>query len=441
MAEFTKKGNIVVKIVILALGFLLLMAVLVPRKMWEEQKQRTDLAHARMVDMADCQVIYMQEKGSFDKDLEKVYKYSVANEMVVGAPELEIEILELDTSAIRLSFTDRDHIEDLKVLTPVMTKAEKQLKKNEVVYNPVNKISFTLKNLDSKIGLKTDTVSMSSDAPIAVKAFYKGTSDIYWEVRSESKINFTINKAPVEQKVNIARYVLSDFENDKTPYLCPSTLSQFNTEFNLNAKIYMRVKFFKGDINEGLLGDKTPVKVTGNETLKNYFLNIAKLKAERMVGDMVREYELEGDSTHSSDSAKAILFSAKFKEYLTNAGNEEAVIDSISSSLSSIDTDMGKNFSEEKRFENLFASSPGENVLAEMKKAENIAELEKFNVVYSTRTGKIDTVSVKISSPITDNSEFKGVSRGFFETEAVFGVKDDVNHGYVDNGRPNWKKE
>lgn len=242
------------------------------------------------------------------------------------------------------------------------------------------------------------------------------------------------------QRVNMANYLLADPDADPTPYLCPSTLDPFQVDFNLNAKIGMNVEFFRGEY-EGEMENAEPDLLTGNDVIKDYFLNIAKLKSERKVADFVREYEMDGDSTYSSQSAKDSLFSKYFAEFLETAATDKPLTDANTNSLSSLDKDQEKNFSEDKRFETLFKANPGEMVAKEMELEDNLKSIENISYVYNTEIVKIDTVSVRISSPINANSVFKGYDRNILQKKFLFGIQDDEYAGNVDNGTTSWKDQ
>jgi len=499
MRFISKKGGIILKIVAAVAFILLVLSIEIPRRMWNEQTERKELARKRMLEMSDCEFLYRQEKGSFDKDLKKVFDYAVNfNELQLNAPDIDIEVLDVDTSKVRVSFTQVKHFSDLNVLTNGTTKPEniedkkkfteflgilgcpnpeiimdsnadqiemllrdnkhkdfyRSLKEKyykssenetEFIYNVGKVITIDLLPKNPKLNLKAQKITLSSPSVIEAIANYKGTKDIFWDFLSKDKINININKDSTlfVQKVNMARYVFSDIENDNTPYLCPSTLEPFVVNFNLTAKVGMTVTFFNKASKKiaAIIKDKDAVDITDNETVKNYFLNIVKLKAERKVADLVREYEMDGDSTYSTDDEKRKLFTKYFAEQLRDLVSKDHYDDKMERSIDSPDYESEKNFSETNRFKILFDSNPGSDVAEEMKKDTNIKFLSDIAYVFNTEIIKIDTVSVKVGSPINENSTFKGYERNLFEKKILFGIEDDGNTGYVDNGSPSWKTE
>ncbi|MCK4979465.1 MAG: hypothetical protein KAS62_03665, partial [Candidatus Delongbacteria bacterium] len=150
---------------------------------------------------------------------------------------------------------------------------------------------------------------------------------------------------------------------------------------------------------------------------------------------------MDGDSTYSGQDQKDSLFSEFFAEYLTDAAKNEHLVDANTNSISSLDKNQKKNFSEEKMFDVLFQSNLAEVVAKEMDNEDNAKSLEDISFVYTTNIIKIDTVSVKITSPINKKSEYKGYSRNLLEKNFLFGIKDDTNVGFVDNGSSSWKNE
>ncbi len=499
MRFISKKGGVILKIVAAVAFVLLVISIELPRRMWNEQADRKELARKRMIEMSDCEILYMQEKGSFSKDLKEVFDYAVNfNDLKLNAPDVDIEILDIDTSKVRVSFTQVKHFSDLNVLTDGTTKPdniedkskfteflgilgcpnpeiimdsdadqiEMFLKDNkhkdfyrslkekyykssenetEVLYNVGKSVTIDLLPRNPKLNLKAQKITLSSPSHIEAIANYKGKKDIFWDFISKEKITISVDKDTnlVEQKVNMARYVFSDIENDNTPYLCPSTLDPFKVSFNLTAKVGMTVTFFNKASKKvaALIKDREVTDLTENTTVKNYFLNIVKLKSERKVAELVREYEMDGDSTYSTDEAKRKLFTKYFAEQLRDLVSKDQYDDKIEKSIDSPDYESEKNFSETNRFKILFDSNPGSDVAEEMKKDTNIKFLTDIAFVYNTEIIKIDTVSVKIESPINENSTFKGYERGLFQKKFLFGIEDDENAGYVDNGSPSWKTE
>ena len=418
------KGSTVLKIVAFAAVVLLFLSVETPRSMWEDQKIREDIAHQRMIDMSDCQIIYMQENDAFESDLKKVYDFVMSNTMPVNPPEFTTEIMTLDTSAIRLSFMDLKHVKDL-----------------EVVKEGDNKVTVSLIMFDEKLGLKGDKYILTSATPIEVITEARGIKlRDYRDFISKSAISIEIVRAQEEQVVNIARYILSDVDNSSEVYLCPSTNDPFDVEFNLSAKVYMKVKFFRGENKGKYLAGLPSENLLSNEKVRNYFLELAKLKSERKRDDIVREYEFDGDSTLSTKQAKDSLFSIYFADYIKNAAKKVEITDSIANSLSATNLTKDEEFSDIKRFDILFSKHPGETVIAELEKNGNKVALGNLNFVYETGFVSVDTISVIIQSPIKEGSEFKGYDRSILQQQFLFGVKDDKNHGYVDNDRPSWKK-
>jgi len=181
--------------------------------------------------------------------------------------------------------------------------------------------------------------------------------------------------------------------------------------------------------------------LTDNPSIQNYFLNIVKTKTERKVTDLVREYEMDGDSTYSSDKAKAELFSKFFAEQIKELVAKEPLIDKAEKDIDAPDFEAEEKFSEKEMFAILFESNPGEQVAEEIKKQDNIKSLSDISCFYSTEIMKTDTISVKIASPIKENSVFKGYERNFLQNRMLFGIEDDENAGYIDNGTPTWKTE
>ena len=290
--------------------------------------------------------------------------------------------------------------------------------------------------------MRSNSIKLASPSNIEIVANYKGDKDIYWDFISREKISIVRNNNPELdiQDVNMARYLLRDIETDKTPYLCPSTLKPFIVDFNLIAKVGMNVEFFRGK-NTGDLKDIEPQKLLDNEKIKNYFLNIAKLKSERVVADFVREYEMDGDSTYSGQEQQDSLFSKFFAEYLNDVAKEAPLADANTNSISALEKHQEKSFSDKERFDLLFKSSMAEIVMNEISKENNTKSLEELSFAYTTSIIKVDTVSVKIASPINSKSEFKGYNRSFLGKKFLFGIADDKNAGFVDNGSSSWKSE
>jgi len=498
MSFKSQKGGIILIIVAVLILILLVMSVQVPKKQWEEQAKRTEIARSRMLAMSDCEILYKQETGNFDKDLNKVYEFATNyNDLKMGAPDIDIEVLDMDSTSIRLSFTDITHFKDFnavpegQTLDNIETKdkytaylsgigcpdaevvmesdaaqIDELLKENphkifyrslkekfykssenttEVLYNAGKNVSVDIQTRNPNLTLKSQTIKLTSTSDILAIANYKSKKDVFWDFVSKDKISVSLNKneALEEQSVNMAQYVFSNIYEDTTPYLCPSTLEQFNVSYNLMATVSMNVTFFKNDTKDlaNITKGKNVHKVTDNPFVQNYFLNIVKAKAERKVTELVREYEMDGDSTYSSEKAKSELFSKFFAEQLTEVVKEPLVDEVKDKTIESPDTESDVRFSEEERFKILFDANPGEQVAEEIKKEINAISLSQISCFYSTNIVKTETSSVKIESPINENSVFKGYTRGLFQNKMLFGIDDDENAGYVDDGEPSWKKD
>lgn len=491
----TRKGGIILKILALLAFLLMVIAILIPKKMWEEQTKRTEIAHKRMLDMNECEIAYMQENGTYEKDLKKVYDYIATHTMGVGAPEMETEILAVDSTSFRASFSDIKHVKDI---TAIRTDNQELVRLPGLATRPYehlfycgSEIKIALIMKDEKLDLYSDYLLASSSDSIFANAIYKNEKEIIWEFSSKSKFTMTKYKAyslqagknlePVlnhfagkkievkksadglnqvvflsdgqmsefssyfdpaaflqeAQNVSMSRYLLTDVDNDKEPYLCPSTLDNFKVNYNLSGKFYLKVKFFRGETEGYSKGEK----LASNEQAKNYFINMVKLKAERKMNDFIREKEVEGDSSLSKPDKKNALFAKYFNEFIAIGLKEGAISDSISNTLTALDETQEQDFSEEKKLNILFNVAPGELALSEAAKPENAALINSVLFTMSQGTDKIDVTSLKISSPITESSTFRGYTRSFLQSKAFFGVADDKNHGFIDNGRASWKKE
>lgn len=499
MFSANMKGGVLLKILIVAACILLILSVEVPRRMWNAQKEREALAHERMVSMNDCQLVYRQETNHFNKDLKKVYDFVNNNLLKVNAADIELEFLTVDSTNLRISFNDYKHIADLDVKDlkgqPPVKSAEQGISDYDIIHDPVKGFVIGLKNKDSKLGLASGQVTLTSESPITATARYKKKDDIYWDFESKTPIRtvvrklYTIsqdletektksfltengfnfskesmygknnlvwltfdeykmvdgelgedNKLTETQKVHMGRYVLSDPEDDE-PYLCPSTRDPFKVSYNLAASVGMKVSFFKGDkVPEGYENELAQ-PVSSNDKVKEFFKSIVRRKAERSVTDFVREYEIDGDSSYSSDEKKTELFGKYVTEWLQENGSKEPISEQDKKSLNSTDKEYNKDFSKEMRFNKFFGTPAGEKIDNEINKPENVELLSQFNYVYQTFINKIDTVSVKLECPIDENSSFSGIKRNFLQKMSVFGIDNDDNHGYIDDGRVSWKKD
>lgn len=112
----SRKGNVILKVLSVLAFILLILSIEIPRRSWKAQAERMELARNRMTAMNEFEVVYMQEKGVFNKNLKEVYDFALnMDTLKVSAPDIEVEILTLDSSVIRISFSDYAHIEDLDV--------------------------------------------------------------------------------------------------------------------------------------------------------------------------------------------------------------------------------------------------------------------------------------------------------------------------------------
>lgn len=456
MRHMDRKGGILLKIIAAAALVLMIMAIETPRRMWKEQSARAELAHKKMEDMFNLSIIYTQETNKFSKDLKEVYEFATTYDTLkVSAPEVEIEILSLDSTGVRIAYSDRDHIKDLHVKTDagVVLDGKSYDKLDFDTHKGFNgrTIEVSLELKDKNLTLESNKLTLTSNSEIKIVPYYRGDEDTYWDFTSDSKIDIDIQKAPPVQTVNMARYVLSDFNGDKTPYLCPSTLDPFNVNYNIGAKIKMLIMLYanetdkKGKPVNGLdfegLADIEAKPLLSDENVTNYLLEIIHTRADLQVNRFVREHEVDGDSTYSNDNSKDSLYSIFFKDQLTDFNEKGAYIDSTEKNLYSIDYEQDKNFSKEKQY-NLFMSVTPNQKMKDQKEKPEIKELLSL-MKYKLKTGisELDTLSVKISSPINENSVFKGYDRGFFEKQKIFGIEDDKHHGHIDDGDKSWSEK
>ncbi|MBN1969563.1 MAG: hypothetical protein JW870_09370 [Candidatus Delongbacteria bacterium] len=439
-----RKGGIILKLLVACALVLLFLSIDIPRRMWNEKLERTKIAHERMKTMFNLSILYMQETGSYNGDLKEVYDFAVNYDTLkVNAPEIETEILDLDTNQIRIDFNDYKRISDLVVTDAngnFIQKIEKDsLKIYQTAYAGSKELNVTLKLRDSKLGLTPDVIKLTCEEPIKVIANRKTEKDIYWDFYANKRIDQErIKPESIIQKVNMARYVIDEMK-DTEPYLCPSTKEKFNVNFNLSAKVKMDLEFsLKEDFDTLLFADRSFEKITSNENLLNFFLEKVSLKSTNAVADFVREHEVDGDSTYSNDKSKDSLFNIFFVDKVEEVLKNENWKETENRNLRSIDTDKEKNFSPEKQF-NLFFSVTLPAKVQPLLSNEKVAnKLSMINVIYNTQIYDIDTLSVKISSPITENSVFRGYERNALESKSVFGVEDDENHGYIDDGDESW---
>ncbi|MFO7811019.1 MAG: hypothetical protein R6V47_06585 [Candidatus Delongbacteria bacterium] len=494
----SKKGGIVLKILSVIAFILLILSIEVPRRMWKDQQERTDLARKRMLEMSDCEIVYLQETGSFNKDLKEVFRFAENfDSLLISAPNIDVEILDLDTTKVRISYTAVKHFKDLDVVPANDSLDDLEKKADFIAYlesigcptpslvmesdaeeiemllqgtdnkdhfrwlkenyykaseNEAEKLYQTGRDLDislllrnPELKLTSHTVNLKSNSNILAIANYKRQDDIYWDFISKDKIRIEYFKDPEKetQYVNMSKYIFPDIETDETPYLCPSTLEPFDVTFNLGARVGMKVAFFEDDEKNipEIREDQEKIRLSDNQTVMNYYLSLVKRKAERNVSDLVREYEMDGDSTYSTDEKKEELFIKFFAERLDDLAADEPLVDELEKNIDAHESESEEKFSEKERFKLLFAAKPGSDVAKEMKKDKNKESLSEISFVYDTNIIRTDTVSVKIESPIDEDSEFKGYSRNILQKKFLFGIEDDKNAGYVDNGRPSWKNE
>ncbi len=441
-----KKGSVILKIIAGLVFVLMILSIEIPREMWKEQDARRELCRTRIKAMSDLMAVYVQETDHYNSDLKAVYEYALDyDSLLIGISPFEFEVLDLDSTAVRISFGDYDHIEDLKVENvsgePIKALKTDITKMNEKHYSASNDIKITMKFKDPKLNLKTHTYRLTSETPFKVVANYKGAADIYWDFTSKSHITPELISSGDDQRVNMARYILPDVDGDKTPYLCPSTLAMYNVIYNLSSRIYMQVKFYKNDdTTPDFLGGEMEQVVVNDPLLKGFLLNKLQLKAENAVDDFVRNKEQDGDSTYSSQATKDSLFSVNFEKLLAEIGSEEPLVDSLKNYLGSPDNETEKNYADEKIKEALFRVGISQTVDSLSKIEPNATALASFKAKLKVGILKTDTAGVQIHCPINENSVFKGFKRNFLEQKNIFGISDDENHGYIDNGRVSWKK-
>jgi hypothetical protein len=444
MGSFNRKGNIIFKVLIICALVVLFLSIDTPRRMWSAKKDRADLAKQRMSTMFDIEIYYKQEAGKFSSDLKEVFEFAQNyDSLQVNPPAIQTEYLTVDSTQLRVDYDLPLKVKNLKVMYnesgSLVEKIEKDsLKKQQTAFRGSNELYITLEMRDPELGIEPATVHLISDSKINIISNVKTDKDIYWDFYSDSKINMEMIAPENEiQFVNLARYAVADF-SDKEPYLCPSTLEQFIVNFNLSAKVAMNIMFTRGDeVDTTIFKDGVLKNLTDNENIRNYLIDKLSQKSLNSVGDFVREHEVDGDSTYSNDAAKDSLLIEFFNKRLQEFG-KETFYDKDNKNLKSIDLEQERNFAEDRQFDLFFTSRVPAKLVDEVKKPAILEQLAQIKYVMSTEIVDVDTLSIKISSPINESSEFKGYTRSALESKKFFGVEDDENHGYIDDGEKSW---
>ncbi|PID27163.1 MAG: hypothetical protein CR982_06840 [Candidatus Cloacimonadota bacterium] len=446
MGLINRKGNIVLKILIVAALVLLFLSIDIPRQMWNEKHERAELAQERMDVMYNMELLYKQETDKFNGSLKEVYDFAVGyDSLEVNPPSFQTEYLTIDSTQLRIDYEQPELVENLFVSYEkggsMVEKLDKDsLKKSQTAFKGSNELFVTLDMRDKELGLVPATLHLTSETPIKIISNVKTATDIYWDFYGDSKISFELIKPENEiQFVNLARYIMPDI-GDKTPYLCPSTLDEFLVNFNLNAKVNMNIEFTRGtELDTTVLKGVEIAPVTSNDNIKNFMIDKLGQKSLNSVADFVREHEVDGDSTYSNEKAQDSLFIAFFNKKLKEFA-KKPYTDKDSKNLKSIDIEREANFGKDRQFALFFTSRVPAKLVDEINKPEVLEQLALINYGMKTEIIDVDTLSVKISSPINDKSEFKGYERSALRSESLFGVEDDENHGYIDDGEKSWSK-
>ena len=444
MGLINRKGNIVLKLLIVVALVLLFLSIDIPRQMWNEKKERMELGQKRMGIMYYMELLFKQETDKFSGSLKEVYDFAMGyDSLEVNPPSFQTEYLTIDSTQLRIDYEQPELVTNLFVSYAkggsMVEKLDKDsLKKSQTAFKGSNELFITLDMRDKELGLEPATLHLTSESPINIISNVKTAKDIYWDFFGNSKIHIEkINPENEIQHVNLARYIMPDM-SDTTPYLCPSTLEEFVVNFNLTAKVNMNIEFTRGtELDTTILKDVNLAPITSNENIQNFMIDKIGQKSLNSVGDFVREHEVDGDSTYSNETAQDSLFIAFFHEKLKEFG-KEPFTDKDSKNIKSIDIEREKNFADDRQFALFFTSRVPSKLIEEVKKPEVLEQLSLINFGMKTEIVDVDTLSLKISSPINEESVFRGYERSALRSKGVFGIEDDENHGFIDDGEKSW---
>ncbi|MCB2200676.1 hypothetical protein KQI63_14820 [bacterium] len=275
------KGSILLKILIGFLIIFLVVSVLYPKKLWDDQEKLITDSRERMDNLNQVSQRFQKVNGTYIADLDSLVKFIETDSIMVKRETFDFEQLSLYDApydSFLVGFNDLFHFDHIEV-EPFSNgaPAPETLPEGEVVDSVVMKM--IPKQLYTDV-IEPVVVSMTSPKGVKYQFRDKGVDDIYWLIWSPGKMERTY--APYEEKMVPSKdYILfRDLADITTDPITGKPFVIFK-----NKKITL-----EGKISYNLVrnGEPDPA-VFGSELYTNLFIHQLGRKARSSVEQLLQQ--------------------------------------------------------------------------------------------------------------------------------------------------------
>jgi hypothetical protein len=486
-------GSLILEILIAILIVVVILAILTPKKKWEDQENEQAFCRQRMENVYYASRFYNKITNSHSSDLTEILQFAETDSITVNPPGFKMDRLTRSDSGIdsfQIEYYDpyglfNHYQREIKFFFPNESKRDSLvleiIPKQEYSFAPVTRYYFT------------------SDVPINIETSDRGVKGCFTLVGAQGKLNGTqVLGDPI--RVPAAKYIFDIDDNDI--YKCPTTNTPFITELNVKLGItaemkavisedasmklmtdsdiissivvFRMLKKVDAQAKRELLTNKTFEKVEDSLiTIHNVaFLDSisASLKSEGLTvlaaaiydsslderplnnqeqvkrWDEIRDASYELMNSLKSDSTILVMIND-----IVNKRNNILVMEKFAAEIESIEAagsidvtergfinttlDSVEFYSDPELIAgNLFKAHKDSVTMAKIKNPSVAEMLAKFRFTESYLVTKIDTTGLTIACPIEGVYNESGLSL----FNRIFRVEGAKNHGLVENGDLSW---
>lgn len=416
------KGSILLKVLIGFLIIFLVVSVLYPKKLWDDQENLIADSRERMDNLNEVIQRFHSVNGTYIADLDSLMKFIEQDSIKVKREAFDFEQLSLYDApydSFLVGFNDLFHFDHIEVdAFSNGAPAPTTLAQGEVVDSIV--VKMMPKALYQGV-IEPVEVSMTSPKGVKYMAREKGVDDIYWLVWSPGKMERTY--APYEEKVVPSKnYLLFRDVADIT--IDPITGEPF--EIFMNKKITLEGKITYKMLSKG---EPDPA-VFGDELYTNLFINRLGRKARSSV-----EQLLQQDTTLFDQQ---LQLQTEYFDTEIELLSPRRDVDVEASKERMIPADSVDQYNDIDRIRaELFSVTYDSLIRVWTDKEETQEKLKMLTYSEELALAKEATVGVTIRAPFGKEYDLPG--GGILGT--IFSVGPIDNPGYIENNDLSWEEK
>jgi len=487
-------GSIILELLIALLIVVLLLAILYPKKLWNDQDMREQLSRQRMENLHFAAKFYHKVTKQYTDDINSIISFAESESLTVHPPGFKMDRLTREDSGID-SFV-------VEYYDPYqLFRHFKDTLKVEFATPEKDSVVLTIESLPKYKFAPETKYCFASDVPINIKTEFRGDQGVMTFVGAQGRLrgHQILGEAV---RVRAADYIYST--KDDNIGVCPSTDKPY--DLSVNVKVAMRAEMKatieRGEPENALSSSPLLSSLVVYRLLKQADANANRTQVGNKVLETIedsilttrnKEY-LSGIAQHLNDQGKGALAEAIYDSLLIHPDvTEQADIDSWEAIRDSSYTFMN-NLKESEEFQTTRDSIinarkeilAAANFLSELKKAEDkgklglletgtvttvsdsiehyadttrikdylfkekkdritqsylnredvAALLNRFSFTESYVVPEVDSVGITIASPI--EGSYISDERSFLDK--LFAVRGESNHGSVVNGDLSWSE-